>query len=138
MFFLTQRLCGLLEAAASADDFARVINVGSIDGLHVSELESYSYAASKAGVLHLTRVLAKFLARRRIAVNAIAPGHFPSQMTASVPHEDYVKKATDRTPMMRWGRPEDMAGAALYLSSRASAFVCGTVLIVDGGYATTL
>jgi NAD(P)-dependent dehydrogenase (short-subunit alcohol dehydrogenase family) len=138
VFFLTQRLSRLLEAAATNDDFARVINVGSIDGLHVSDLESYSYAASKAGVLHLTRVLAKFLASKRIAVNAIAPGHFPSKMTASVPDDNYVDRATNRTPLKRWGRAEDMAGAALYLSSRAGAFVCGTILTVDGGYATTL
>src|SRR5690606_32421277 len=87
VFFLTQRLVKLLEAGAREDDFARVINIGSIDGLHVSPLESYSYAASKAGVIHLTRMMAKFLAERHIAVNGIAPGYFPSKMTAGIADE---------------------------------------------------
>src|SRR6266567_4432212 len=87
VFFLTQRLLKLLEAAGRADDFARVINVGSIDGMHVSGIETYSYAASKAGVLHVTRMMAKYLAKKHIAVNAIAPGYFPSKMTAAIPEE---------------------------------------------------
>jgi NAD(P)-dependent dehydrogenase (short-subunit alcohol dehydrogenase family) len=134
VFFLSQRLVKLLEAAGSEDDFARVINIGSIDGLHVSEIETYSYAASKAGVLHLTKMMAKFLAPRKIAVNAIAPGFFPSKMTAALPMEAIA--AT--TPMRRVGRPADIAGAALYLGSRASAFLCGAVIPVDGGRATTV
>jgi NAD(P)-dependent dehydrogenase (short-subunit alcohol dehydrogenase family) len=137
VFFLTQRLLKLLEAAGSADDFARVINIGSVDGLHVSELEHYPYSASKAGVLHLTRAMAKFLAKRHIAINAIAPGHFPSQMTLSLADQSYHDRSIRDTPMGRWGRPEDMAGAALYLGSKAAGFVDGAVLAVDGGYATT-
>jgi NAD(P)-dependent dehydrogenase (short-subunit alcohol dehydrogenase family) len=136
VFFLTQRLVKLLEAGAKDDDFARVINIGSIDGLHVSGLETYSYAASKAGVNHLTRMMAKFLAARRIAVNGIAPGYFPSKMTAGIP-KDFSAAARDATPMKRYGRPEDMAGIALYLASKASNFTCGAVIPVDGGYATT-
>jgi len=134
IFFLSQRLVKLLEAAASADDFARIINIGSIDGLHVSAIETYSYAASKAGVIHMTRMMAKFLAPRKIAVNAIAPGFFPSKMTASLP----IDAIANATPFRRAGRPEDMAGVALYLSSKASGFVCGAVIPVDGGYATTV
>jgi NAD(P)-dependent dehydrogenase (short-subunit alcohol dehydrogenase family) len=136
VFFLTQRLLKLLEAAGRADDFARVINIGSIDGMHVSAIETYSYAASKAGVLHLTRMMAKYLANKHIAVNAIAPGYFPSKMTAAIPDEanEIVLR---QTPMSRVGRPEDMAGVALYLSSKASGFVCGATIAVDGGYATT-
>ena len=135
-FFLTQRLLPLLEAAGSADDYARVINIGSIDGLHVSGLETYSYAASKAGINHLTRAMAKHLAPRHIAVNGIAPGYFPSKMTAGIP-EDVSRETTAATPMRRIGRPEDMMGIALYLASRASGFTCGAVIPVDGGYATT-
>jgi NAD(P)-dependent dehydrogenase (short-subunit alcohol dehydrogenase family) len=137
VFFLTQRLLTLLQAAGSADEFARVINIGSVDGLHISELEHYPYSASKAGVLHLTRALAKFLAKRHIAVNAIAPGHFPSQMTLGVNDQDFHDRSIEDTPMKRWGRAEDMGGAALYLASKASGFVDGAVLAVDGGYATT-
>ena len=136
VFFLTQRLTGLLEAAATPDDMARVINIGSIDGQHVSPLETYSYAASKAAVLHLTRMMAKQLAARRIAVNAIAPGYFPSRMTAGVA-EHINTEALKLTPMARWGTAEDMAGVALFLASRASAYLCGSTITVDGGYATT-
>jgi NAD(P)-dependent dehydrogenase (short-subunit alcohol dehydrogenase family) len=136
-FFLTQRLAPLLEAASTDDDWARVINIGSVDGLHVSEIEHYPYSASKAGALHLTRVLARWLARRNIAVNAIAPGHFPSQMTLGLPDRSYHDRSIADTPMRRWGRAEDMAGAALYLGSKASGFVDGAVLAVDGGDATT-
>lgn len=134
VFFLSQRMAKLLEAAGSDQDFARIINIGSIDGLHVSEIETYSYAASKAGVIHLTKMMAKFLAPRKIAVNAIAPGFFPSKMTAALPMEAIA--AT--TPMRRVGQPADIAGAALYLGSRASTFLCGAVIPVDGGRATTV
>jgi NAD(P)-dependent dehydrogenase (short-subunit alcohol dehydrogenase family) len=136
VFFLTQRLVKLLEAAASPDDYARVINIGSIDGIHVSGLETYSYAASKAGVNHLTRMMAKFLAGRHIAVNGIAPGYFPSKMTAGI-DEQAAQASLDATPMKRRGQPHDMAGIAIYLASKASSFVCGSVIPVDGGYATT-
>ncbi len=137
VFFLTQRMIGLLEAAVTQDWWPRVINIGSIDGQHVSDLETYSYAASKAGVLHLTRMMAKFLARRRVLVNAIAPGYFPSRMTAGIA-EDFTARMLAETPLGRWGRPEDMAGVALFLGSKASAFLCGSVVTVDGGYATTV
>lgn len=137
VFFLTQRLIRLLEAAASPDDYARVINIGSIDGQHVSGIETYSYAASKAGVLHLTRMMAKNLAGRHIAVNAIAPGYFPSKMTAGIA-EEFAAASLEATPMKRRGTPEDMAGVALFLGSRASGFLCGSVVTVDGGYATTV
>jgi NAD(P)-dependent dehydrogenase (short-subunit alcohol dehydrogenase family) len=136
VFFLTQKLMPLLEAAATPSDNARVINIGSIDGLHVSPIETYSYAASKAGVLHLTRMMAKYLAPRHVAVNAIAPGYFPSKMTAAI--ADRINaQSIGETPMARWGTPEDMAGVALFLGSRASAYLCGAVVTVDGGYATT-
>ncbi len=137
VFFLTQKMIHLLEAAATPEDYARVINIGSIDGQHVSQLETYSYAASKAAVLHLTKMMAKNLAGRNVAVNAIAPGYFPSKMTAAIP-DVFTAKSIRDTPMKRQGTAEDMAGVALFLGSRASAFLCGSVLTVDGGYATTV
>ncbi|MES1200183.1 MAG: SDR family oxidoreductase, partial [Pseudomonadota bacterium] len=137
VFFLTQRLLKLLEAGARADDFARVINIGSVDGLHVSPIEAYSYATSKAGLHHLTRMMAKFLALKRIAVNGVAPGYFPSKMTAGIEAE-YGEPTRLATPMRRWGAADDMGGVALYLGSRASSFVCGAVIPVDGGFATTV
>ena len=137
VFFLTQRLIKLLEAAATPDDNARVINIGSIDGIHVSGIETYSYAASKAAVLHLTRMMAKNLAGRHIAVNAIAPGYFPSKMTAGIA-EEFAAESLAATPMHRRGNADDMGGVALFLGSRASAYLCGSVITVDGGYATTV
>ena len=136
VFFLTQQLLDLLEAAGSRDAYSRVINIGSIEGIRTTHLEAYSYAASKAGVNHLTRIMAKFLAPKFIAVNAIAPGYFPSKMTDAI-DEHGAKEVVDNAPMKRMGRPEDMAGIALYLASRASGFVCGAVIPVDGGLATT-
>ena len=135
-FFMTQRVFELLEAAGSEEDYARVINIGSIEGMRTSHLEAYSYAASKAAILHLTRMMAKYLANKHITVNAIAPGYFPSKMTDAIPEEE-SEVIEGHTPMRRWGRPEDMAGVALYLSSKASGFVCGAVIPVDGGLATT-
>ena len=137
VFFLTQKMIHLLEAAAAPGSYARVINIGSIDGQHVSGLETYSYAASKAGVLHMTKMLAKFLAARHIAVNAIAPGYFPSKMTAVIP-DVFMQKGIADTPMKRQGTAADMAGVALFLGSAASAYLCGSVITVDGGYATTV
>lgn len=137
VFFLTQKLLPQLSSAASPDNMARVINIGSIDGQHVSDLETYSYAASKAGVLHMTRMMAKFLGRRHIAVNAIAPGFFPSKMTAGIA-EEFREAFRAATPLQRWGNADDMAGVALFLASRASAYMTGAVITVDGGYATTV
>ena len=136
VFFLTQRLIRLLEAAATPQSYARVINIGSIEGIRTTHLEAYSYAASKAGVNHLTRIMAKFLAPRLVAVNAIAPGYFPSKMT-SVIDEEGSRQVIEDSPMKRMGNPNDMAGIALYLASKASDFVCGAVIPVDGGLATT-
>jgi NAD(P)-dependent dehydrogenase (short-subunit alcohol dehydrogenase family) len=131
LFFLTQRLIEPLVAAGTADDPARVINIGSIDGLQASPTESFSYSASKAGVHQLTKHMARFLADRHVNVNAIAPGFFPSKMTAYLaPHE---AKFLRFIPLARTGRPDDMAGAALYLSSRAGAYLTGSVVTVDGG-----
>jgi NAD(P)-dependent dehydrogenase (short-subunit alcohol dehydrogenase family) len=136
VFFMTQKLLPLLKAAGRADDYARVINIGSIEGIRTSHLSAYSYAASKAGLHHVTRMMAKYLAKEHIAVNAIAPGYFPSKMTDAIAEEDSAEILA-HTPMQRWGQPNDMAGVALYLASKASAYVCGAVIPVDGGLATT-
>ena len=137
VFFLTRELLPLLRAAGTEADPARVINIGSIDGLHVPGLDTYAYSSSKAGVHHLTRTLAKRLARENINVNAVAPGPFESKMMAETLRVfgDAIKAAS---PRGRIGEPEDMAGVAIFLASRASAYVTGAVIPVDGGIATTL
>jgi NAD(P)-dependent dehydrogenase (short-subunit alcohol dehydrogenase family) len=131
-FFLTQALLPLLEKSASPDDPARIIMVGSVDGLGVNQLPTFSYGPSKAAVHHLTRVLASHLADRNIAVNAIAPGPFPSQMMAHT-LDTMGEKIRQGVPLKRIGEAGDMAGAAIYLSSKASSYVTGVVLPVDGG-----
>jgi NAD(P)-dependent dehydrogenase (short-subunit alcohol dehydrogenase family) len=122
----------LLERAQRPGDPARIINIGSIDGIRVPLLETYAYSTSKAAVHHLTRVLALHLAPRGITVNAIAPGPFPSKMMA-VTLERYRDAIIASCPLGRIGEPDDMAGAAVYLASRAGAYLTGTVIPVDGG-----
>ncbi len=129
-FFLTQALTPMLKKAAT-DHLAKVINIASIDGISVNPQETYSYAASKAGLIHLTRRMALRLAQERIVVSAIAPGAFASDMNKDArDHGDEVK---GRIPAGRIGVPEDMAGAAIYLASRAGDYVMGSTLVVDGG-----
>jgi NAD(P)-dependent dehydrogenase (short-subunit alcohol dehydrogenase family) len=131
-FFLTQSLLPLLENAASAEDPARIIMIGSIDGLNVNALPTFSYGPSKAAVHHLARTLAAHLADRHITANAIAPGLFPSHMTAHV-IDTMGDSIVAGTPLKRYGKPEDMAGVAIYLASKAASFVTGAVIPVDGG-----
>ena len=131
-FHLTRACLPQLEAAASADDPARVINIGSIDGLRVPLLHTYAYSSSKAAVHHLTRVLAVELAPKHITVNAVAPGPFESKMMAET-LRTFGEAIKASCPLGRIGRPEDMAGVAIYLASRAGAYVTGTVIPVDGG-----
>jgi NAD(P)-dependent dehydrogenase (short-subunit alcohol dehydrogenase family) len=135
-FFLTRALLPLLEAAATADDPARVINIGSIDAIQVPMLETYSYSSSKAAVHQLTRHLARTLGRKHITVNAIAPGPFESKMMAET-LRNFGDDIARSSPLNRIGRPDDMAGAAIFLASRAGSYVTGAVLPVDGGIATT-
>ena len=134
VFHTTKFLTPLLRAASSPDDPARVINIGSIDGIAVSVLESYSYGASKAAVHQLTRHLAKRLAPA-ITVNAIAPGPFESKMMAAT-LEAFGEQIASGAPLKRIGRPDDMAGAAIFLASRAGAYLTGAIIPVDGGIAT--
>lgn len=136
VFFLTQALLANLCAGATADDPARVINIGSIDGLHVNPMDTYPYAASKAGVHHLTRALARKLGPQHITVNAVAPGPFESKMMAAT-LQSFGDSIARSSPLGRIGRPDDMAGIAVYLASRAGAYVTGAVIPVDGGIATT-
>jgi NAD(P)-dependent dehydrogenase (short-subunit alcohol dehydrogenase family) len=135
-FFVTRAFLPLLEEAATADDPARVVNVGSIDGLHVPPMHTYSYSASKAGLHHLTRVLAKEFGPRHITVNAVAPGPFESKMMAET-LRSFGPQIAERAPLRRIGRPDDMAGVVVYLASRAGSYVTGAVIPVDGGIATT-
>lgn len=136
VFLLTTQLLELLRAASNEDDPARVIVIGSIDGLRVPELawENYPYSASKAAVHMLTRHLAMRLAGEHITVNAIAPGFFESRMTTFLLDDhDTRDHVSDGVPLGRIGRPDDMAGIALFLASRASAYMTGAVVPVDGG-----
>ena len=132
MFFLTQELIDLLEKSATNEDPSRVINVGSIDGIGIPRAETYSYPASKAAVHQLTRVMANRLANRNININAIAPGPFESQMMKST-LKSFGDEIINSVPRKRIGKPEDMAGAAIFLSSKASAYITGIVMPVDGG-----
>jgi NAD(P)-dependent dehydrogenase (short-subunit alcohol dehydrogenase family) len=135
VFHLTKFLVPLLTASGTVDEPARILNIGSIDGLAVPLLETYAYSASKAAVHHLTRHLAKRLAPT-ITVNAIAPGPFESKMMAAT-LSAFGEQIAANAPLKRIGRPDDMAGAAIYLSSRAGAYLTGAVIPVDGGIATT-
>jgi NAD(P)-dependent dehydrogenase (short-subunit alcohol dehydrogenase family) len=135
VFHTTKFFLPLLQAAGTAEAPARVINIGSIDGLRAPVMETYSYSASKAAVHHLTRHLAKQLAPA-ITVNAVAPGPFESKMMAAT-LDAFGEQIAATTPLRRIGRPDDMAGVALFLASRAGAYVTGTVIPVDGGISTT-
>jgi NAD(P)-dependent dehydrogenase (short-subunit alcohol dehydrogenase family) len=129
-FFLTQALHPALRRAA-AHRPAKVINVASIDGLSINRLETYSYAASKAGLVHLTRRMALRLAQDNIVVSGIAPGAFPSDMNKVA--RDHGDEVAQQVPAGRVGALEDMAGAAVYLASRAGDYVLGETIVVDGG-----
>ena len=132
VFFLTQKLAKILEQSGNNSDPSRVINVGSIDGIGIPRAETYSYPASKAAVHQLTRVLANRLAHRNININAIAPGPFQSNMMAHT-LEEYGEQIKSSVPRGRIGIPEDMAGTAIFLCSKASSYITGSVIPVDGG-----
>jgi 2-deoxy-D-gluconate 3-dehydrogenase len=133
IFFLTQRFLPALRAAGTREDPSRVVNIASINGITHPHMTNYSYAASKAAVIQLTRHMAADLGPDNININGIAPGFFPSKMTrhllAEVPEETEVSGA----PIARLGRPEDAAGTAIYLCSKASNYLCGHTIVMDGG-----
>lgn len=129
-FFLTQALTPMLKKAAT-EHLAKVIHIASIDGISVNPWDTYSYAASKAGLIHLTKRMATQLAPERVIVSAIAPGPFASDMNKEA--RDHGDEVAQRTPAGRVGKPEDMAGAAIFLASNAGDYVVGSTLVVDGG-----
>jgi len=131
IFFLIQQLLPVLRAAGSSEDPARVINIGSINGITHPHMKNYAYSASKAAVHHLTRHLGADLAPQGINVNGIAPGFFPSKMTAHLLQHEAAMAAT--FPRGRLGNAEDAAGTAIYLCARASAWLTGHTIVLDGG-----
>ena len=133
-FWLVQALLPALRKAATADDPARIINIGSIAAIHIPQRPNYSYSSSKAALHQLTRVLAKELGPL-ITVNAVAPGPFPSTMMAET-LDQFGEAIAASAPLRRIGRDDDMAGVAVFLASRAGAYLTGTVIPVDGGIAT--
>jgi NAD(P)-dependent dehydrogenase (short-subunit alcohol dehydrogenase family) len=135
VFHTTKFLLPLLQAAGTADEPARIINIGSVDGIQVPGFETYAYSSSKAAVHQLTRHLAKHLAPS-ITVNAIAPGPFQSRMMKAT-LEAAGDQMAKMMPLKRIGRPDDMAGPAIFLSSKAGSFLTGAIIPVDGGIATT-
>jgi 2-deoxy-D-gluconate 3-dehydrogenase len=132
-FFLTQALHAQLKAAASAERPAKVINIASIDGIRLNPQDTYSYHASKAALIYLTRRMAAKLVADKIVVTAIAPGPFASEMNRVA--RDQSELVAARTPLRRIGRDEDMAGTAIFLASRAGDYVVGDTIAVDGGIA---
>ena len=136
IFFLTQKMTPLLKLNATEEDPSRVVNIGSIDGLNVPMFPTFSYSSSKAAVHHLTRVLAAQLVKENILVNAIAPGPYPSAMLGAAVNSDYTE-IEKRNPRKRVGSPEDIAGLAIFLCSRAGAYTVGETITSDGGIVKT-
>ncbi|CEN59545.1 Putative Short chain dehydrogenase/reductase family (AFU_orthologue; AFUA_4G13550) [Aspergillus calidoustus] len=132
VFDLTKLVTPLLEKAAETNNPARIINIGSIDGLRVPALETFAYSASKAGLHHMSRVLANHLGKRNITSNTLACGPFESKMMAAT-LESFRDQIESGVPLGRIGTPQDVAGACLFLSSRAGAYVNGATIAVDGG-----
>jgi NAD(P)-dependent dehydrogenase (short-subunit alcohol dehydrogenase family) len=136
LFTLTRELAPMLFASATADRPSTVVNIGSVMGTMTQAENAYSYSASKAAAHHLTRILAQEFARRQVTVNAIAPGPFPTNMTRfAIGHEEGAARGAKTVPMRRLGRPDDIAGAILFLTGRGGAYTTGAIVPVDGGVA---
>ncbi|MFT3977778.1 MAG: SDR family oxidoreductase [Sphingomonas bacterium] len=138
VFFLIQQFLPLIERNASLDNPGRIINVGSVNAIRIPDHETYAYVSSKAAVHQLSRHLAGKLASRYVTVNVLAPGLYPSALLANDMKIKGEAAVTGRVPMGRLANANDMAGAAIYLSSRAGSFLTGAVIPVDGGMATTV
>ena len=138
LFFLIRDLVPILERAATKEAPARIINIGSIDGFHIPKHETYAYSSSKAASHQLSIHLADQLAPKHITVNVIAPGMFPSKMMQGTLDRVGEDKMVDKVPMRRLTGPDDMAGTAIFLASKAASYITGAVVPVDGGTATTL
>lgn len=135
VFTLTRGLIPFLKAAGSPSDPARVINIGSIAAFSAASKETYSYGPSKAAVHLLTQMLARELAEKNIAVNAIAPGRFPSRMTSLIiKNKDLYESELQAIPFHRYGSEDDIAGLSIFLASRASAYMTGSIVTIDGGF----
>ena len=135
IFELTRDLTPLLEVDATTDDPGRVVNVASVMGIVPIAEGAYSYSVSKAAVIHLTNIMANEFTRRRITANALAPGPFPSKMTAFATADPQKAKQVDAmNPIGRMGRPDDIAGAMLFLCGRGGSYVTGATIPLDGGY----
>jgi NAD(P)-dependent dehydrogenase (short-subunit alcohol dehydrogenase family) len=132
VFQLTQAVTPLLEAASTPSSPARIINIGSIDGLRVPAFETFAYSASKAGLHHMSRVLANHLGKRGITSNAIACGPFQSRMMKAT-LDKFKTEVEGQIPLGRIGSPEDVAGTCIWLSGRAGAWVNGATIALDGG-----
>ena len=134
-FYLMQKLLPLLKAGATAEDPARVINISSAGGIDADAMNAYPYAASKAALIHLTKGLAKELAEQDILVNSIAPGFFPSRMTRPIQADESMREQIlSGIPLGRFGSKEELGALSVYLNCRASAYVTGQVIAIDGGY----
>mgnify|MGYP001275050476 CR=1 FL=1 len=132
-FYLIQKFLPLLEINAKPEDPGRVINIGSVDGIRTSNFSNYSYSALKAGIHHLSGILADLLAHRNITVNCIAPGPFKTDMMQPMVEKLGLSEIVSTVPLKRLGQADDIGGVAIFLSSKASAFINGVVLPVDGG-----
>ena len=133
-FTLIQQLLPLMERSATREDPARIINIGSVAGKVVEKLNAFSYAASKAGLHHLSRTVAAELAGRHININVVVPGYFPTQMTAPIRGDaEKLEQTVAHIPLGRLGSADDIGGMCVFLASRASAYVTGAELVVDGG-----
>tara|TARA_B100000965_G_C19560606_1_gene744299 strand:- start:756 stop:1544 length:789 start_codon:yes stop_codon:yes gene_type:complete len=138
VFFLTQQLLPLLRSSGNPEDPSRVINIGSIDGIKTGLFDAFSYGPSKAALHHLTRVLAASLVKENIIVNAIAPGPFPTWMLSTGVGgggdlDINWDEVGNSNPRGRVGTPEDIAGLAIFLCSRAGAYTVGETITCDGG-----
>jgi NAD(P)-dependent dehydrogenase (short-subunit alcohol dehydrogenase family) len=133
-FTLVRELLPLLKVSASRDGPARIINIGSLTAIVAEKLQAYSYAASKAAIHHLTRVLASDLAQHNITANVIAPGYFPTRMTTHIRADEQLsEELAHHIPLIRMGRPDDIAASCIFLASAAGSYLTGVELPVDGG-----